>query len=67
MATLRFRGREIRPEDILYIRALIEGHPADSRRKLSTRLCEAWNWRQSKSCGRELTEQNGANRFAGCV
>jgi Druantia protein DruA len=54
MATLRFRGRQIRPEDILYIRALIEGHPADSRRKLSTRLCEAWNWRQSNGALRDM-------------
>ena len=54
MATLRFRGREIRPEDILYIRALIEGHPADSRRKLSTRLCEVWNWRQSNGALRDM-------------
>jgi len=54
MATFRYRGREIRPEDILYIRALIEGHPADSRRKLSTRLCEAWDWRQSNGALRDM-------------
>jgi hypothetical protein len=49
MATLRYRGREIHPEDILHIRALIEQHPGDSRRKLSARLCEAWDWRQSNA------------------
>jgi hypothetical protein len=54
MATFRYRGREIRPEDILYIRALIERHPADSRRKLSTRLCEAWEWRQSNGALRDM-------------
>jgi len=54
MATFRYRGREIRPEDILYIRALIEGHPADSRRKVSTRLCEAWDWRQSNGALRDM-------------
>jgi Druantia protein DruA len=54
MATFRYRGREIRPEDIIYIRALIEGHPADSRRKLSTRLCEAWGWRQSNGALRDM-------------
>jgi len=42
MVTFRYRGREIHPEDILYVRALVEQHPTDSRRKLSTRLCEAW-------------------------
>jgi len=54
MATLQYRGREIRPEDILYIRRVIEEHPADSRRKLSTRLCEAWNWRQSNGTLRDM-------------
>jgi len=34
-------GREITREDILYICSLIERHPNDSRRKLSTRLCES--------------------------
>jgi hypothetical protein len=54
MATHRYRGREIRPEDVLYIRALIEKHPTDSRRKLSTRLCEAWDWRQSNGALRDM-------------
>ena len=54
MATLRYRGREIHPEDILSIRKLIEQHPADSRRKLSTRLCEAWDWRQSNGALRDM-------------
>jgi hypothetical protein len=54
MATLRYRGREIHPEDILYIRKLIEQHPTDSRRKLSTRLCEAWDWRQSNGALRDM-------------
>jgi hypothetical protein len=54
MATLRYRGREIHPEDILSIRKLIEQHPADSRRRLSTRLCEAWDWRQSNGALRDM-------------
>ena len=54
MATLRYRGREIHPEDILYVRKLIEQHPTDSRRKLSTRLCEAWDWRQSNGALRDM-------------
>ena len=41
MATLRYRGLAIHPEEISYVRKLIEQHPIDSRRKLSTRLCEA--------------------------
>jgi hypothetical protein len=54
MAELRYRGREIRQDDILYIRALIEQHPQDSRRKLSARLCEAWQWRQANGALRDM-------------
>ena len=55
MAAFRYRGREIQQQDILYIRALIERYPQDSRRKLSTRLCEAWKWRQSNGVLRDMT------------
>ena len=41
-------------EDILYIRTLIERHPKESRRKLSTRLCEAWQWRQANGALRDM-------------
>ena len=54
MAEFRYRGREIQQQDILYIRALIERYPRDSRRKLSTRLCEAWQWRQSNGALRDM-------------
>jgi len=54
MAELRYRGREIREEDILSIRALIERYPKESRRKLSTRICEAWQWRQSNGALRDM-------------
>jgi Domain of unknown function (DUF4338) len=54
MAAFRYRGREIQQQDIFYIRALIEQYPQDSRRKLSTRLCEAWQWRQSNGALRDM-------------
>src|SRR5579884_377850 len=54
MAAFSYRGREIQQQDILYIRALIERYPQDSRRKLSTRLCEAWQWRQSNGVLRDM-------------
>jgi len=38
MVELIYRGRKISQEDILYIRALIEQHPQESRRTLSTKL-----------------------------
>src|SRR6516165_3893880 len=54
MSQFRYRGREISAEDILYIRALIERHPRESRRKLSVRLCEAWQWRQTNGALRDM-------------
>jgi Druantia protein DruA len=54
MSRFRYRGREISTEDILYIRALIERHPGESRRKLSVRLCEAWQWRQANGALRDM-------------
>jgi hypothetical protein len=50
----KYRGREISQEDILYIRALIERHPKESRRTLSTKLCEAWQWRQTNGALRDM-------------
>lgn len=54
MSPFRYRGREISAEDILYILALIERHPGESRRKLSVRLCEAWQWRQANGALRDM-------------
>jgi hypothetical protein len=54
MAEIRYRGREIGEEEILFIRALIEQYPKESRRKLSTRVCEAWQWRQANGALRDM-------------
>jgi hypothetical protein len=54
MSHFRYRGQEISQEDILYIRTLIERHPGESRRKLSVRLCEAWQWRQANGALRDM-------------
>jgi len=54
MVEFRYRGREITQEDILNICSLIERYPNDSRRKLSTRLCEAWQWRQTNGTLRDM-------------
>lgn len=43
---LKYRGRVIRESDLAVIRALVEEHPTASRRKLSQKLCVAWNWVQ---------------------
>ena len=41
---LSFRGREIRAADVAFLRQLIADHPDLSRRALSVRVCQAWNW-----------------------
>ncbi len=46
MAGLKYRGRQVSREDILYIRELIAADSRQSRRTLSKKLCEAWQWRQ---------------------
>ncbi len=54
MVEFKYRGREISQQDILYIRALIERYPNESRRTLSTQLCEAWQWRQANGALRDM-------------
>jgi hypothetical protein len=46
-ALLSYRGKKITQEDVVFIRGLIAQNPADSRRRLSEKLCQAWNWRQA--------------------
>jgi hypothetical protein len=46
MAEFRYRGRVFTTEDILYIRGLIAAYPGESRRRLSQKLCQAWQWKQ---------------------
>jgi len=53
---LRYRGRAIGPDDVRFVRALIAGRPAASRRALSIELCRAWSW----------VQDNGALRDAVC-
>jgi hypothetical protein len=54
MADFKYRGRVITAEDILYIRELIAADPTASRRTLSKKLCEAWQWRQSNGALRDM-------------
>ena len=54
MAELKYRGRVITAEDILYIRELVAVHPKASRRTLSKKLCEAWQWKQSNGALRDM-------------
>jgi hypothetical protein len=54
MAALRYPGRNVSEEDILYIRGLIAADPGTSRRTLSAKLCEAWQWQQANGALRDM-------------
>jgi hypothetical protein len=50
----RYRGRAVTAEDIVFIRQFIAANPSLSRRKLSTKLCEAWDWKQANGAWRDM-------------
>jgi hypothetical protein len=56
MATehLKYRGRIVTDIDIAFIRRLVSDNPGLSRRALSAKLCEAWNWRQANGALRDM-------------
>jgi hypothetical protein len=51
---LRYRGRAVTDADVAFIRQLIAAHPALSRRALSVKLCQAWNWVQANGHPRDM-------------
>jgi len=51
---LRYRGRAVTRADVRFIRGLVVAHPGESRRRLSQKLCEAWDWRQANGALREM-------------
>jgi len=53
-ALLTYRGKDVTSEDVALIRQLIVQNPADSRRVLSQRLCQVWNWRQANGALRDM-------------
>jgi hypothetical protein len=54
MAELQHRGGLITADDIRYIKELIAAHPRESRRRLSQKLCEAWQWKQPNGALRDM-------------
>jgi hypothetical protein len=54
MVELKYRGKLVTEEDILSIRELIAAHPRASRRKLSEKLCEVWQWKQANGALRDM-------------
>src|ERR1700682_6512989 len=53
-APLRYRGREISADDVAFVRQLIAAHPGASRRGLSAKLCDAWQWQQANGAPRDM-------------
>jgi hypothetical protein len=51
---LKYRGREVKASDVAFIQALIAENPRASRRALSKKLCEAWNWVQPNGALRDM-------------
>jgi hypothetical protein len=54
MVVLKYRGRMVTDADVAFIRQLIAAHPRASRRALSKKLCEAWNWVQPNGVLRDM-------------
>ena len=43
---LTYRGRTVTDEDLAFLRQLLAEQPTLSRRAISQRVCQVWNWRQ---------------------
>ncbi len=51
---LKYGGRLVTDADVALIQQLIKAHPTLSRRGLSQKLCEAWNWFQPNGQPRDM-------------
>lgn len=49
-----YRGRVVTPQDILFLRQFIAENSHLSRRRLSAKVCEAWDWRQPNGALRDM-------------
>jgi hypothetical protein len=52
--TLSYRHRVISDADLVFIRRLVAENPQCSRRRLSEKLCQAWNWVQPNGAPRDM-------------
>jgi Domain of unknown function (DUF4338) len=50
----RYRGRVVTADDVTLIRQLIAENPGASRRRLSVKLCEVWQWKQANGALRDM-------------
>ena len=51
---LSFRGRQICAADVAFLREFISQNPGLSRRRLSVKVCQAWNWVQPNGQPRDM-------------
>ena len=51
---IKYRGKIPTTEDVAFINNLIKNNPHDSRRALSVKLCQAWNWVQPNGVLRDM-------------
>lgn len=51
---VKYQGKVATKQDIEFIRKLIAENPQDSRRALSKKLCQAWNWTQANGALRDM-------------
>ena len=51
---LSFRGRQIREADVVFLREILSQNPGLSRRRLSVKVCQAWNWVQPNGQTRDM-------------
>lgn len=51
---IKYRGKIPTTQDVAFINKLIKDNPHDSRRALSVKLCQAWNWVQSNGALRDM-------------
>jgi len=51
---LSYRGRPIREADVVFLRELIAANPQLSRRSLSAKVCQLWNWVQPNGQLRDM-------------
>src|ERR1035437_5099813 len=49
-----YRGPVVTTDDVTSIRQLIAANPGASRRRLSEKLCEAWQWKQANGALRAM-------------
>jgi hypothetical protein len=51
---MRYRGRVVTDEDVVFIREFITENSGESRWMLSRKLCQAWNWVQANGALRDM-------------